>query len=188
MSSILYHKRPEVVQKTLNELEELLTDDNVGKVFKVVNVKVVDVRPRSKDGGYTVTLKAGRVTYCVMVAVADESGNLDVISWDAVMSSLFKGVSASRFKAMSESQQRAAVEAIDTKLVYEARITIAANKFLGEVEARLDDLKEQAEASDSEETEDSRGASLLSEEASSSQKPEDSRGASQKPLQKRGKK
>jgi hypothetical protein len=108
MSSILFHKCSEVVQKTLNELKELMADDNVGKVFKVVNVKVIDVQPRSKDGEYTATLKAGRVTYCVMVALANESGKLDVISWDAVMSSLFKGVSASRFKAMSESQQLAA--------------------------------------------------------------------------------
>jgi hypothetical protein len=58
----------------LKELPELMTDDNVGKVFKVVNVKVIDVEPRSKDGEYTVTLKAGRVTgvECLLEIVARE--------------------------------------------------------------------------------------------------------------------
>jgi hypothetical protein len=106
----------------LKEVIDRKTKENVGKVFKVGNLRVVNVVPRQRDGEYIVTLSDGRVTYCVTVSLVDESGNLDVISWDAVMSSLFKGVSASCFKAMSEAQQQAAVEAIDTDPMYEAMV------------------------------------------------------------------
>jgi len=127
--------RPSAVDARLRWLHEQLEKDPKKLqhlVFKILDLRIIDLTPGSFKYEYTVQRtsgkKAGEFQFCVMAVFEDDEGQkLELQIWEPFAKVI--GMTAEAYEELQEEQKRDAFENIDSATRYNLKVKVTDGEF-----------------------------------------------------------